>query len=219
MRSRGPIEKELMERCPRMIPANPARVFHASRGTPSPCSGVSAERRRLYDRRSNALWRGALLRRSAERRYGGMKLSLAWLVVILLNGAVVRAQPYSVDWFKVSSGGGTSLGGAYSLSGTIGQHDAGGPMTGGNYSLTSGFWSLLSIVPAPGSPTLTIAFTSTNSVIISWPSPSAGFTIQQSTTLAGSSWTAPPEGISDDGINKSIVLQSLAGTRFFRLTR
>ena len=145
--------------------------------------------------------------------------SLACLAAILLNGAVVRAQSYSIDWFKVSSGGGTSLGGSYSLSGTIGQHDAGGPMTGGNYSLTSGFWSLLSIVPAPGSPTLTIAFTSTNTVIISWPSPSTGFTIQETTALTDSNWTAPPEGISDDGINKSIVLQSLAGSRFFRLSR
>jgi hypothetical protein len=27
------------------------------------------------------------------------------------------------------------------LSGTIGQHDAGGPMTGGAFSLTGGFWA------------------------------------------------------------------------------
>src|SRR5207237_460684 len=40
-------------------------------------------------------------------------------------------------------GGGTSTGGGYSLSGTIGQPDASSftsPMSGGNYSLVGGFW-------------------------------------------------------------------------------
>ena len=41
----------------------------------------------------------------------------------------------------------------YSVSGTIGQHDAGGPMTGGNYSLTGGFWALYA-VQTPGAPCL-----------------------------------------------------------------
>lgn len=143
----------------------------------------------------------------------------AWLVAILLTGAFARAQSYSIDWYQISSGGGTSSSDAYSLNATIGQHDAGGTMTGGNFSLTSGFWSFFLIVPTPGAPTLTIAFTSTNTVIISWPSPSTGFAIQQSTALPNSVWATPSEGISDDGINKSIVLQSLAGTRFFRLKK
>ena len=143
----------------------------------------------------------------------------AWLVAILLTGPISHAQSYSIDWYQISSGGGTSSGDVYSLNATIGQHDAGGTMTGGNFSLTSGFWSFFLIVPTPGAPTLTIAFTSTNTVIISWPSPSTGFAIQQSTALPDSVWAAPSEGISDDGINKSIVLHSLAGTRFFRLKK
>jgi hypothetical protein len=35
------------------------------------------------------------------------------------------AQQYSIDWYKVASGGGTSTGGTFSISGTIGQHDTG----------------------------------------------------------------------------------------------
>ena len=38
---------------------------------------------------------------------------------------------------------------------TIGQHGAGGPMTGGNYSLTGGFWALYA-VQTPGAPLLKI---------------------------------------------------------------
>jgi hypothetical protein len=143
----------------------------------------------------------------------------AWLAAMLLTGAIVRAQSYSIDWYQISSGGGMSLGGDYSLAGTLGQPEAGSTTIGGNYSLTAGFWTLISIVPTPGAPTLTIAFTSTNTFIISWPSPSTGFAIQQSTAVPNSVWAAPSEGISDDGINKSIVLQSLTGTRFFRLKR
>jgi len=33
----------------------------------------------------------------------------------------------------ISGGGGTTTGSVYSVSGTIGQPDAGGPVTGGNY--------------------------------------------------------------------------------------
>ena len=36
------------------------------------------------------------------------------------------AQQYSIDWYKIAGGGGTSTGGTYAVSGTIGQHDAGG---------------------------------------------------------------------------------------------
>ena len=52
------------------------------------------------------------------------------LLLSLLLPAVGFAQQYSIDWYKVAGGGGTSTGGVYAVSGTIGQHDAGGPMTG-----------------------------------------------------------------------------------------
>ena len=66
-------------------------------------------------------------------------LSLTLLAGLLLQ-AVVFAQSHSVDWYKVTRGSGTSTGGIYSVTGTIGQHDAGGAMTGVNYSLTGRFW-------------------------------------------------------------------------------
>ena len=31
------------------------------------------------------------------------------------------AQSYSIDWYKIAGGGGTSTGGTYQVSGTIGQ--------------------------------------------------------------------------------------------------
>jgi hypothetical protein len=51
---------------------------------------------------------------------------------------------YDLSWSTVDGGGGTSTGGNYELSGTIGQPDAGSPaspMSGGNYELVGGFWA------------------------------------------------------------------------------
>src|ERR1039457_6971419 len=78
------------------------------------------------------------------------------------------AQSYSIDWYKISGGGGTSTGATYQVTGTIGQPDASSAMSGGQYSVTGGFWSLIAVVQTPGAPTLTITH-SGNRVTVSWP--------------------------------------------------
>jgi hypothetical protein len=68
------------------------------------------------------------------------------VLACLLAGGVAQADvkssggPYVLDWYTIDGGGGTSSGGAYTLSGTIGQHDASTPLTGGAYTLGPGFW-------------------------------------------------------------------------------
>jgi hypothetical protein len=130
----------------------------------------------------------------------------------------VSAQNYSIDWFTIDGGGGTSSGGGYTLSGTIGQPDASAPMSGGSYSLTGGFWSVLAAVPTPGAPVLTIFLTSTNTAVVSWPSPSTGYVLQQSAGLASPDWITPPESANDDGTNRFIIVTPPLGNRFYRLT-
>jgi hypothetical protein len=128
------------------------------------------------------------------------------------------AQSYSIDWSTIDGGGGTSAGGAYSLTGTIGQPDAGPTLTGGNFSVTGGFW-VFSAVQTPGAPLLTIFRTATNTVVVSWPSPSTGFNPQQTTNLNGGTWTTPAETINDNGTAKVIVVNPPAGNRFYRLVK
>lgn len=134
--------------------------------------------------------------------------------------ALVRgfAQSYNIDWSTVDGGGGTSTGGVSSVSGTIGQPDA-GTMSGGNYSLTGGFWSLLSVVQTPGAPALTITLTSTNTALISWPSPSPGFSLQQTTNLNTTNWIDAPESVTDNGAINYIIVNSPAANRFYRLKK
>ena len=47
---------------------------------------------------------------------------------------------FELNWFTVDSGGGTSQGGDFSISGTIGQPDPGSSMAGGDFELSGGFW-------------------------------------------------------------------------------
>lgn len=45
-----------------------------------------------------------------------------------------------LSWFTIDGGGGTSSGGDFKLSATIGQPDAGAPLVGGIFTLVGGFW-------------------------------------------------------------------------------
>ena len=135
-------------------------------------------------------------------------------LAFLANSA--SAQSYSIDWYKIAGGGGTSTNGQYTLSGTIGQHDAGGPMTGGNYSLTGGFWSLLSVVQTIGSPTIRIFLTSTNTAVVAWPLSSTGFNLEQNTDLKTGGWTSAGSPFTVGSENQVIVTPP-PGRLFFRL--
>jgi hypothetical protein len=138
------------------------------------------------------------------------------LIFVLLVPVISFAQQYSIDWYKVAGGGGTSSGGTYQVSGTIGQPDAGGPMTGGSYSLTGGFWSLIAVVQTPGLPNLTITH-SGNSVIVSWPN-TGSYMLLQNSNLVGGSWTASGYSITTtNGIN-SVTIAPPTGNLFFRLS-
>jgi len=53
---------------------------------------------------------------------------------------LAHAQPYSIDWYTIDGGGGTSSSSTYTISGTIGQHDA-GLLIGPTYTVQGGFWA------------------------------------------------------------------------------
>ena len=145
--------------------------------------------------------------------------------MLLLSGLLVPslgfAQSYSIGWHKVAGGGGTSVGtngaNVYSISGTIGQPDAGGAMTGGNYSVTGGSWSFITTVQTVNSPVLSIVH-SGGSVVVSWPSSATGFVLQQNSNLAATnSWATSGYAITTNGPTESITITPPTGNLFFRL--
>ena len=146
----------------------------------------------------------------------GLALTMALALVATQS---LPAQDYSLDWSTVDGGGGTSTGGVYSVSGTIGQPDA-GAMSGGNFTLDGGFWSLIAAVQTPGAPLLSILRTTTNTVAVFWPSPSTGWDLQQNTNSVSSlNWSNVTSGIQDDGTTKTLLVNPPAGTRFYRLNK
>ena len=148
-----------------------------------------------------------------------MNKSISTTLALLAFLAAVQpllAQTYNIDWFTIDGGGGTSTGGIYSVSGTIGQPDA-GRMIGGSYTLDGGFWSII-VVPSSNAPLLAITLTKTNTVAVSWPSPSTGFTLQQNTNgIAAVNWSNVTTTPSDDGTTKTVIVNPPTGNRFYRL--
>ena len=140
--------------------------------------------------------------------------ALIMLLGLLLPSAT--AQSYSVDWYKVAGGGGTSTGGVYAVSGTIGQPDASGAMSGGNFSVTGGYWALINVVQTPGAPTLYIS-RSGNTVTVYWQDVSGWNPVQSGnlTTPIGS-WTASSSPTLTGGTNY-LNLVNPSGNLFFRL--
>lgn len=64
------------------------------------------------------------------------RLVLSFAVAATAQTALAQ---FELDWHTIDGGGGTSSGGAFALSGTIGQPDA-GMMSGGSFTLVGGFW-------------------------------------------------------------------------------
>jgi hypothetical protein len=121
-----------------------------------------------------------------------------------------------MDWFTIDGGGGTSTGGVYSVSGTIGQPDA-GPMSGGNFTLEGGFWAMIAAVQTPGAPLLRVVLTSTNTVIVAWPAPSTGFSLQQNAALGTTNWSGVTNSQSVVGSENQVLIPLPGGNRFYRL--
>jgi hypothetical protein len=137
------------------------------------------------------------------------------LLGILLSSDILHAQSYSIDWYKIAGGGGTSTNGQYSLSGTIGQHDAGGPMSGGNYSVTGGFWALYSVIQTLGAPTLYIT-RSGNTVTVFWQAV-PGWSLQQNSNVElPGGWSASSGVTTSNGTNYWSITPPI-GNLFFQL--
>jgi len=140
----------------------------------------------------------------------------AMLMAVVVLTASARAQNYSIDWFTIDGGGGTSTGGVFSISGTIGQPDA-GVMSGGQYSLSGGFWGILSAVQTPGAPLLSIQRVGGGARVF-WPKPATDWLLDQSLTVTGA-WSQVTFPYATNATDISVSLPSPAGNRFYRLRK
>jgi hypothetical protein len=131
------------------------------------------------------------------------------LATVFLLAASAHAQ-LNINWFTVVGGGGTSSGGSFTVTGSIGRPDA-GVVSGGQFTLRGGFWPGLVVPSTSEAPTLFIQF-SGDSVIISWLPSTPGFELETTVDLAGAVWTPAPPG-------NPVTILVAGQTRFFRLKK
>lgn len=140
------------------------------------------------------------------------------IIIAAALAAVANAQ-YSIDWWTIDGGGGTSTGGVYSVSGTIGQPDA-GTMSGGSFAVQGGFWNVVA-VQTPGAPLLSITRTNAN-ILIYWPAAGAdGFLLQQTSNLTtnGATWSFVANPYATNAGVISVTVPAAEAMRYYRLRK
>jgi hypothetical protein len=77
---------------------------------------------------------------------------------------------------------------------------------------------LFSIPATPAPPSLAIQRTTTNTIVVSWPSTATSFVLQQNTNgLSSVNWSNVTVGIQTVGTNKTLIVNPTGGIRFYRL--
>ncbi len=134
--------------------------------------------------------------------------------ILSLAGA---AEPqFTINWFTIDGGGGTSTGGPFSVSGTIGQPDA-SPLAGGPFKIEGGFWGGITVLQTPGAPVLKIKPIAGGLAVISWPVSATGFTLEETATIVQpNSWSATPQPIVDTATEHTVTVPA-TGNKCFRL--
>ena len=86
------------------------------------------------------------------------------------------------------------------------------------FPISDATYDQLMSLATPGAPLLSIFRTTTNTVLVSWPSPSTGWTLQQNTNSVSSlNWSNVTATIQDDSTAKTLIVNPPTGNRFYRL--
>lgn len=140
----------------------------------------------------------------------------ASLPALLAAGA--QAQ-FTLESRVTSGGGGSSTGARFSITGSIGQHDASEALQSPGYAFGGGFWH--TVVPTPGAPDLEIRrHPFTGVVRVSWRDPEGKYELEESSgpnALAPGSWStvAGPYPVAGAVFIHEIATPN--GSQFFRL--
>lgn len=74
------------------------------------------------------------------RKISSLALCLLISLLVVSFALAQTGGGHDLTWSTVDGGGGAVSGGGYTLMGTVGQPEPGPVLTGGNFSLFSGFW-------------------------------------------------------------------------------
>ena len=141
-------------------------------------------RARLFYNKTNVVQIIRLISVSLSKEFE-MKRSIMICILTMLTGVLAYGD-YSVSWYTIDGGGGTSAGGVYSVTGSLGQADAIGASSGGDYTLSGGFW--------PGDYSCVVNLVDLSNLASYWLDSGPGI----------------PADLNDDGIVDDVDLSDLA---------
>jgi hypothetical protein len=154
---------------------------------------------------------------SAGATYFGAPLAVSAEHRLLIGGAPGRVYVYSTNGMLLATLPNPTTNAFFGDAAWVGlnravvgdyESDIGGPDNGVAY--------LFEIIPQQ--PALRISLTSTNTIAVSWPSPSTGWTLQQNSSgISTANWSDITSGILDEGTTRTLVVSPPSGNRFFRL--
>lgn len=140
------------------------------------------------------------------------------------NNTIRKLTPSGTNWVVTTVGGSTSgLSGFADGVGTnaLFSNPSGVAIDNSGYLFVadSGNNTIRTTEPVVTPPLLTIARTAPTTIVISWPSPSTGFNLQQNSNLANpSGWSSFAGSINDNGTIKSATISPPTGSAlYFRL--
>jgi hypothetical protein len=137
-------------------------------------------------------------------------LALGFLCSVFCFPALAQL---AIPWHTIAGGAGASTGGVYAVSGTIGQPEAGEPMTGGQFSVTGGFWAMPQVVQSEGAPTLSITLAAPGFATLWWtPATGTQWVLQEATSLSPPNWANSPSGPTNP-----VTVPATLPTKFYRL--
>ena len=144
-------------------------------------------------------------------------LKLIALPVLLLPATALQAA--EIPWWTFTGGGGIAQHGAVALGGAIGPiAPALSPATGGNYTLTGGFWPAFPGQPKAALPVLKIKSLGDGSkALLSWPVGVNGFILEYTPQLGSGIWIVESAAVVDTATEHTATVTAADAFRCYRL--
>jgi hypothetical protein len=142
--------------------------------------------------------------------------TLSLVASLLIAANVVHAA--EIPWGTFTGGGGIAQYGAVALGGAIGPiAPALSPATGGDYTLTGGFWPAFPGQPQPVSPVLKIKSLGGNKALLSWSVGLNGFILEYTPQLGSGIWVTEGQKVTDTASEHTVIVPIENTTRCYRL--
>jgi hypothetical protein len=141
------------------------------------------------------------------------------VLVVLFCTFTASAQNFAIDRAVIAGGGGTSTGGVYSVTGTIGQ-PATAISANGQYTVSGGFWGDIVVVQTPGAPLLSLLRSGTNAMLAWNAAAGSGFVLQVTPSLTPvAAWNAETQPVILNNGTNTVTVPLSPAPRFYRLRK